>query len=62
MQMCVDAGATFALSSDAHEPAQIGFEYPAAVEFLGCHGVSEIATFEARRRKLEPVAEAVGCR
>jgi len=62
MQMCVDAGATFALSSDAHEPAQIGFEYPAAVEFLGRHGVSEIATFEARRRKLEPVAEAVGCR
>ncbi len=62
MEMCVDAGATFALSSDAHEPAQLGFEYPAAIEFLRRHGVGEIATFEARRRRLEPVGEAVGCR
>ena len=62
MEMCVEAGATFALSSDAHEPGQIGFEYPAAVDFLARHGVREIATFEGRVRRLEPVGEAVQCR
>ena len=62
MEMCVDAGATFALSSDAHEPGQLGFEYPATIEFLLRHGVTEIATFEGRERRLEPVGEAVGCR
>ena len=62
MEMCVDAGATFALSSDAHEPGQLGFEYPAAVDFLARHGVREIATFEGRVRRLEPVGEAVQCR
>ena len=47
--MCVDAGASFALSSDAHEPGQIGFEYDQALEFLSDHGVSEIATFEGTK-------------
>ncbi len=62
MEMCVEAGATFALSSDAHEPGQVGYEYPAALGFLARHGVWEIATFEARARTLEPVGEAVQCR
>ena len=62
MEMCVDAGAAFALSSDAHEPGQLGFEYPAAVDFLNRHGVGEIATFASRERRLEPVGEAVQCR
>lgn len=61
MEMCVEAGATFALSSDAHEPGQLGFEYPAALELLARHGVEEIATFEGRVRRLEPVGEAVSC-
>jgi len=59
MEMCVEAGATFALSSDAHEPDQLGFEYPAALEFLERHGVGEIAVFEGRSSRLEPVAGAV---
>ncbi len=61
MEMCVDAGAAFALSSDAHEPDQLGFRYPQALEFLEDHGVGEIAVFEGRRRRLEPVGEAVQC-
>ncbi len=61
MEMCVDAGASFALSSDAHEPGQLGFEYPAAVAFLERHGVEEIATFEGRSRTMAPVGEAVRC-
>ncbi|MEX1219489.1 MAG: histidinol-phosphatase HisJ family protein [Solirubrobacterales bacterium] len=59
MEMCVEAGAAFALSSDAHEPGQIGFEYPTAVEFLESHGVGEIAVFDGRSRRLEPVAGTV---
>lgn len=50
MEMCVDAGASFALSSDAHEPEQIGFEYDRALEFFERFGVEEISVFEGRRR------------
>lgn len=57
MEMCVEAGACFALSSDAHEPAQIGFRYPEALEFLSRHKVSEIAVFEGRERTLRPLGE-----
>ena len=56
MEMCVEAGATFALSSDAHEPAQVGFRYPEGVSFLAAHGVSEIATFTQRGREMRPLA------
>ncbi len=55
MEMCVDAGAVFTLSSDAHEPAQIGFRYVDALEFLNRHGVNELAVFENRERHLEPL-------
>jgi histidinol-phosphatase (PHP family) len=59
-EMCVEAGAAFALSSDAHLPEQVGFEYPAALEFLSDLGVSEIAVFDRRERRLEPLNAAVG--
>lgn len=57
MEMCVEAGAVFALSSDAHEPAQIGFRYREGLDFLASHGVTEIAVFEGRQRKTVPVGE-----
>ncbi len=60
MEMCVEAGAPFALSSDAHEPAQIGFRYPEGLAFLADHGVDEIAVFEGRQRRLVPVGELEG--
>ena len=55
MEMCVEAGAVFALSSDAHEPDQIGFRYPEGLEFLADHGVTELAVFESRKRRLVPI-------
>lgn len=55
MEMCVDAGATFALSSDAHEPGQIGFRYDEALAFLADHGVNELAVFEGRERRTAPI-------
>jgi histidinol-phosphatase (PHP family) len=56
-EMCVEAGASFALSSDAHLPEQVGFAYDRAVEFLAGLGVREICVFEGRERRLEPLGE-----
>ena len=58
-QLCVEAGAPFALSSDAHLPAQVGFEYDRAVEFLDALGVGEICVFERRQRRLVPLGSRV---
>jgi histidinol-phosphatase (PHP family) len=55
LEMVVDAGCPIALSSDAHVPDQLGFEYERAVELLDGLGVREIAVFERRRRRLEPI-------
>jgi histidinol-phosphatase (PHP family) len=55
LEMCLDAGRPVALSSDAHTPEQLGHEYERAVEWLRDLGVSELAVFEARGRRLEPI-------
>lgn len=52
-EMCVDAGAVFSLSSDAHAPEHVGYEYERAVETMRGWGVSELAVFEGRQRRLE---------
>jgi histidinol-phosphatase (PHP family) len=59
-EMCVEAGAAFALSSDAHTPQQVGFGYERALEFLAGLGVAEICVFEGRQRRLAPLGEDVG--
>jgi histidinol-phosphatase (PHP family) len=58
-EMCVEAGAAFALSSDAHLAEQVGFEYDAAVDFLDGLGIGEIAVFEHRQRRLAPLGARV---
>lgn len=54
-EMCIEAGIPFALSSDAHLPEQVGFEYERALAFLAELGVEEICVFERRRRTLAPL-------
>ena len=54
-EMCVDAGAAFALSSDAHVPEHVGHRYDEAVAAMSDWGVSEIAVFEGRERRMEPI-------
>jgi histidinol-phosphatase (PHP family) len=54
-ELCVEAGAVFALSSDAHAPEQVGFEYGRATELLRELGVGELCVFERRGRRLEPI-------
>ena len=58
-EMCVEAGASFALSSDAHLPEHVGYGYERALEFLDGLGVGEICVFEGRSRRLEPLPERV---
>jgi histidinol-phosphatase (PHP family) len=54
-EMCVDAGAAFALSSDAHVPGDVGRDYDRAVEAMRGWGVEEICVFEGRERRTEPL-------
>ena len=59
-KMCVEAGVAFALSSDAHRPEQVGFEYGRAVELLEGLGVGEICVFAGRERQMAPLGARVG--
>src|SRR6201991_2703462 len=59
-ELLVEAGGPFALSSDAHLPEQVGFGYDTATAFLDELGVEEIAVFEKRQRRLEPLGARVG--
>lgn len=55
IEMCAQAGADFALSSDAHAPDQVGFGYDQALELLSDLGVERICVFDGRQRRLEPL-------
>jgi histidinol-phosphatase (PHP family) len=57
-EMCVEAGAEFALSSDAHSPDQVGYGYDDALEFLRSLGVERICVFEGRERRLEALGRS----
>jgi histidinol-phosphatase (PHP family) len=52
-EMCVETGAVFALSSDAHVPGQVGFGYERALELMQGLGIGRICAFDRRRRRLE---------
>jgi histidinol-phosphatase (PHP family) len=55
LEMCLEAGRPVALSSDAHVPEQLGWDYERAVSLLGDLGVTEVAVLERRHRRLEPL-------
>ena len=55
LEMCLEVGRPVALSSDAHTPEQLGYEYERALALLERLGVREIAVFEGRARRLEPL-------
>jgi histidinol-phosphatase (PHP family) len=60
LQMCVEAGVPVALSSDAHRPEDVGADYEQALELLGALGIAELAVFERRNRRLEPIGAEPG--
>jgi histidinol-phosphatase (PHP family) len=55
LAMCLEAGCPVALSSDAHTPEHVGFEYAATIEWLAEQGVRELCVFEGRARRMEPI-------
>ena len=55
LAMCLEAGRPVVLSSDAHVPEHFGDRYGDAVAMLRSLGVEEIAVFEGRRCRLEPL-------
>jgi histidinol-phosphatase (PHP family) len=55
LEMCLEAGAPVALSSDAHRPEDVGADYERALELLERMGVGELCVFEKRVRRLEPI-------
>jgi histidinol-phosphatase (PHP family) len=55
VEMCLEAGRPLSLSSDAHLPDQVGYEYESAVDWLGELGVRELAVYERRSRRLEEI-------
>src|SRR3954451_6215033 len=55
LEMCLEAGRPIALSSDAHTPNDLAYRYDEALESLDSLGVSELALFERRERRLEPI-------
>jgi histidinol-phosphatase (PHP family) len=54
-EMCLDAGAVFSLSSDAHAPEHVGYEYESAMKTMRDWGITEVAVFDRRERRLEPL-------
>ncbi len=59
LEMCLEAGAPVALSSDAHRPQDVGADYEQALELLERLGVGELCVFERRARRPEPIGAGV---
>jgi histidinol-phosphatase (PHP family) len=55
LEMCLEAGAPVALSSDAHRPEDVGADYEQALELLAAAGVQELCVFERRERQLQRI-------
>ncbi len=59
LQMCLEAGAPVALSSDAHVPADIGAGYEQALELLESFGVTQLCAFSGRERTQHEIGASV---
>jgi len=59
LEMCLEAGAPVALSSDAHRSEDVGADYDRALQLLDSAGVSELCVFEHRERRLEQIGAGV---
>jgi histidinol-phosphatase (PHP family) len=55
LEMCLEAGCPVSLSSDAHTTDELAYRYEEAVEYLDSVGVSELAVFEGRKRRMEAI-------
>jgi histidinol-phosphatase (PHP family) len=53
--MLAEAGVPLTISSDAHLPEEVGYAYDQARDLFSSIGVGEIAVFEGRQRRMEPI-------
>jgi histidinol-phosphatase (PHP family) len=60
LEMCLEAGAPIALSSDAHRAQDVGADYERALELLERLGAAELCVFDRRERRLEPIGASDG--
>ncbi len=56
---CRQRGIPVTLSADAHDPADLVRDFPAAARLLADAGYDEVARFEKRRVRFEPLSSAV---
>jgi len=56
LRACAARGVAVTLGSDAHAPQQVGMDFDVAVRLLGSAGITEIATFEGRKRGTRSIA------
>ncbi|NMB11351.1 MAG: histidinol-phosphatase [Firmicutes bacterium] len=57
MAMIADYGVPITLGSDAHDPKDVGRNYPQVLRTLRHYGIDEVATFEKRQRLMVPVGD-----
>jgi histidinol-phosphatase (PHP family) len=57
LQACSDRGVVVTLGSDAHVPHHVGMDFDLALGLLEKAGISEIATFDSRNRRMRPLAD-----
>jgi histidinol-phosphatase (PHP family) len=57
LRMIADYNVPITLGSDAHDPKDIGRNYPEVLRTLRHYGIHEVATFEKRQRHMVPVGD-----
>src|SRR3954449_8516061 len=55
LEMCLEVGRPVALSSDAHTPNDLAYRYDDALKLLDSLDIRELAVFERRTRRMEPL-------
>ncbi len=55
LKACAEKGVAVTLGSDAHAPSQVGMDFDLALKHLKRAGVTEIATFQGRKRTMWPL-------
>ncbi len=55
LKACAKEGVAVTLGSDAHAPKQVGMDFDLVVKHLKRAGVTEIATFQGRKRSMRPL-------
>ncbi|NMB45673.1 MAG: histidinol-phosphatase HisJ family protein [Firmicutes bacterium] len=52
LQMIADYDVPVTMGSDAHDPQDVGRNYPAVLQALSDYGIDEVATFQERERQM----------